>query len=310
MKDKDYFDNVLKSVIDDSISNIEVSRDIFSEAWNKKEKEVSKRKYFSVQYMKKAVLIPVCCAALSFVGVFTISPGARAAAQEILRTIFILDKSGNIVEKSEETKIPVFLGPVFITDENKKDMERRLDFKVNLPEEIGSYSYEKIDNYVYRPGVIIMAEDVKYKDSDDVLDKLTKSIDDDKSFEELNKDYVLTRGVVSRYVDNQGHKFQLTLFKEDGNSKSHYKDDQKEVNIDDIKCKISQGQKVNYNVKEDEAGDGVTDMENKPISTDERYDMRWNYNGVNYSLYIGKNSSDVDAAIEFATEYINILKQK
>ena len=110
MKDKDYFDNVLKSVIDDSVSNIETSRDIFNEAWNKKEKEMSKRKYFNMQYMKKAVLVPACCAALALVGVFTFSPGARVAAQEVLKTIFVPDKSGNIVEKSEDTEIPVYVG--------------------------------------------------------------------------------------------------------------------------------------------------------------------------------------------------------
>ena len=48
MKDKDYFDTVLKSVIEDSTSDIEASRDIFNEAWNDKEKNMSKRKYFNI----------------------------------------------------------------------------------------------------------------------------------------------------------------------------------------------------------------------------------------------------------------------
>ena len=102
MKDKDYFDNVLKSVIDDSVSNIEASRDIFNEAWNKKEREMSKRKYFNMQFMKKVALIPACCAVLTLGGVFTFSPGAKVAAQEVFKTIFLPDKSGDIVEKSED----------------------------------------------------------------------------------------------------------------------------------------------------------------------------------------------------------------
>ncbi|SJU46325.1 Uncharacterised protein [Clostridioides difficile] len=62
-------------------------------------------------------------------------------------------------------------------------------------------------------------------------------------------------------------------------------------------------------MKENSDGEGVTDLENKPIAVDERYDMEWNYDGVRYCLYIGNDSSHVDAAIQFAEDYIEILKQ-
>ena len=90
------------------------------------------------------------------------------------------------------------------------------------------------------------------------------------------------------------------------------KDDQvvKEVNIDDIKCTATQDTKINYDVKEDEDGNGVTDLEHKPTGTEERYYLNWSYDGINYGLAIGNNSSDVDAAIEFAKNYIKVLKQK
>ncbi len=307
MKDKDYFDNMMKSAIDDSIYNIEASRDIFNEAWNKKEREMNKRKYFNMKYIKRVALIPACCAALTIVGVFTFSPGARVAAQDVFKTIFLPDKAGNIVEKSEDTKVPVGVGPINVTNENKKDMERRVGFKINLPEKIGDYSYEKIDDYVFSPGVMIMAKDVKYKDSEAVSDKLKKSIDDDKAFEELEKDYNLSRIVSASYEDNQGHKFQLIPIKDNGKQKKH--DDAvvvKEVKIDDITCTVTQDTKVNYNVKED----GVTDLEHKPTGTEERYYVGWSYDGINYGLAIGSNSSDIDASIEFAKEYIKILKEK
>lgn len=58
MKDKGYLDKVIKSAIDDSIFNIKASRDIFNEAWNNKEKEMGKKKYFGIKNIRKEVLVP------------------------------------------------------------------------------------------------------------------------------------------------------------------------------------------------------------------------------------------------------------
>ncbi|WP_252236641.1 hypothetical protein [Clostridium sp. CH2] len=309
MNKNNKLDSLIKSAIDDSANDIKASRDIFNDAWNKKEQGVTNMSYFKIKNIKRAALITACCAAFSIVGVFTISPEVRAAAQEVFRTIFIPDESGNIVEKSEDEKVPIAFGSVPITDENKEDMERRIGFKINLPEKIGNYSYEKIEDYVREPGVVIMADGVKYKDSGEVSNKLKKAIDDEQTFDELSKDYELTIIPGSTYADNQEHKFRLTLFKYNENSKKHNEDGKREINIADVKCRISQGTNVKYNVKENSDGEGVTDLENKPTAVDERYDMEWNYDGVRYCLYIGNDSSYADAAIQFAEDYIKILKQ-
>ena len=50
-------------------------------------------------------------------------------------------------------------------------MEKRFGFEFNFPEKIGDYSYEKIDDYVFRSSVMITVKDVKYKDEEDLLDK-------------------------------------------------------------------------------------------------------------------------------------------
>ncbi|NFI03191.1 hypothetical protein FC959_01995 [Clostridium botulinum] len=309
MNKNNKLDSLIKSAMDDSANDIKASRDIFNDAWNKKEQGVTNMNYFKIKNIKRAALITACCAAFSIVGVFTISPEVRAAAQEVFRTIFIPDESGNIVERSEDEKVPVGVGVVPITDENKEDMERRIGFKINLPKKIGNYSYEKIENYVREPGVTIMADGVKYKDSGEVSDKLKKAIDDEQTFDELSKDYELTIMPSSTYEDNKGHKFHLTLFKYNENSKKHNEDGKRELNIADVKCRISQGTNVKYNVKENSKGEGVTDLENKPTAVDERYDMEWNYDGVRYYLYIGNDYSHADAAIQFAEDYIKILKQ-
>jgi hypothetical protein len=304
MKDKDYFDNMMKSVIDDSISNIETSRDIFNEAWNKKEKKINKRKYFNMQFMKRAALVPACCAALALVGVFTFSPGARAAAQGALKTIFVLDeKSGKVVEESEDEAIDdVNLGGFEITDKNKKDTEEKLGIEFNLPEKIADYSTTKVAGYSLPPVAMMTVKDMKYKDEENLLDKFKKAVGDDETFKELSKDYKMERRIASSYKDSQGHKFYVYLSKYSGDSEMDFV---KETTIDNIKCRVLEKKRANY-----ERGENGDDVTKKPTSVDKVYYMDWNYNGVSYHIYIGKNSSDIDAATQFAEDYIKILKQK
>lgn len=80
MKDKGYLDKVIKSAIDDSIFNIKASRDIFNEAWNNKEKEMGKKKYFSIKNIRKEVLVPICCVLFAIIGVFTFSQSKGCCA--------------------------------------------------------------------------------------------------------------------------------------------------------------------------------------------------------------------------------------
>ncbi|BCZ44277.1 hypothetical protein psyc5s11_03440 [Clostridium gelidum] len=310
MKDKDYFDNVLKSVIDDSDFNIETSRDIFNEAWNKREKEMSKRKYFNIQNMKKIVLVPTCCVALVLGGVFTFSPGARAAAQEVLKTIFYPDKSGNIVEKSEDTEIPVYGPSIPVTDENKSDIERRFGFKINLPEKIGEYTYLKEDDEVGMPYARIKVDNVKYKDMDSIVNKLIKALHEDKAFNQLSKEYKLTGCADSKYMNEQGHQLVLTLMKENEDSKNYNEDIEQEITINDITCKVTKVMQPKYNMKEIEKGVTRTNMESKPVDTITNYILSWKYDGVEYYISIGKDLSNIDVVKQFATEYIKTLKEK
>jgi len=308
MKDKDYFDNVLKSVIDDSVSDIETSRDIFNEAWNKKAKEMNKRKYFNMQFMKRAALVPACCAVITLGGVFTFSPGARAAAQDVLKSIFVLDKSGDIVEQSEDEVDPKYnIGGILITDKNNNETEQKFGFTFNLPEKIGNYSIEKAGKQPFTLAGIT-ANGVKYKDDENLnlKEKFMKAIEDDETFKELNKDYKIERFISSGYEDNQEHHFIVYLLKHSEDLKL---DLVKEVNVDNIKCRVLEKTHGEYATKES-GGFRSHDMTKKPSSIDKVYYMEWNYDGVSYSIYIGKNSSDIDVAIQFAEDYIKILKQK
>lgn len=310
MRNKDNLDNAIRSAIDDSFSDIEPSRDIFNDAWNKKEKEMSKRKYFNIQHIKKAALVPACCVMLSLLGVVTFSPGARAAAEEVLKTIFYPDKSGNVVEKSQDTEIPVYGAPIPMTDENKSDIEGRFGFKVNLPEKFGEYTYLVDGDEVRVPYAKIRADNVKYKDMHSIANKLIRAVYEDNSFKELSKKYKLSGYVDSKYVDNQGHQFTLTLMKENEDSKNSNENVEKEMNIDNITCTLTKVTQPKYDMKETKEGYTVTDMESKPVDTIVNYIINWKYDGVEYYLSIGEDLSNIDAAKQFATEYIKILKQK
>lgn len=214
MKDKGYLDKVIKSAVDDSIFNIKASRDIFNEAWNNKEKEMGKKKYFSIKNIRKEVLVPVCCVLFAIVGVFTFSPGARAAAQEALKTIFLLDKSGNIVEKSEDEAVDdVTVGGFEITDKNKNEIEGKFGFEFNFPERVGNFSITEIAGYPVSPSAIMTVKDLKYKDEENSLDKFRKAVGDDKIFNELSKEYKIKRNICESYEDSEKHKFFIYLSK-------------------------------------------------------------------------------------------------
>lgn len=310
MKNNDYFDKVIRSAIDDSVFNIEVSRDIFNEAWNKREKKMTRSKYYYMKNIKKTALVSACCVLIVFGGLFSFSPEVRVAAQEVLKTIFYPDKAGNIVEKSQDTEIPVYGPSIPITDENKSDIEKRIGFKINLPDKFGEYTYAKEEDEVKMPDARIRADNVKYKDVDSIAKKLMKAVYEDKYFKELSKKYKLTGNVDSKYVDNQGNEFVLTLMKENDDLKNYKEDIEQELKIHDISCKVTKVIHPKYNMKEIEKGISRTDMESKPVDTIINYNLNWKYDGVEYYVSVGKDLSNLDKVKQFTEEYINILIEK
>ncbi|SFB02270.1 hypothetical protein [Clostridium frigidicarnis] len=304
MKENDCFDNVLKSSINDSASNVKASRDIFNEAWNKKEQEVSNRNYFHMQHMKKAALIAACCAIFFLGGAFALFPDVKTVAQGALKTFFVLDKSGNVVEKSEDENVPAVAYGEPIVDENRNEMEKRFGFTINVPEKVGEYSIRKVDNRSTCIIGITTAFDVKYEDVDSITDKLGKAMKDDTAFEEL-KDYNVTRTISLPYVDNEGHKFNIYLSKYSGKIRN---DVYKEINIEDIKCSLLKGTQAKYDKKRINDSVSETDITKKP-SIEEVNSICWNCKDVEYVMHIGEESQ-TDAAIEFAKEYIKVLKQQ
>lgn len=220
-----------------------------------------------------------------------------------MKTIFLLDKSGNIIEKSEDEAVDdVTVGGFEITDKNKNEIEGKFGFQFNFPERVGNFSITKIAGYPVSPSAIMTVKDLKYKDEENSLDKFRKAVGDDKIFNELSKEYKIKRNICESYEDSEKHKFfiYLSKFSEDSETNSV-----KETTIDNIKCRVLEKNKAKY--ERSENGDDVT---KKPISVNKIYYMVWDYNGVSYRIYIGENSADIDVATQFAKDYIKILKQE
>ncbi|WP_241395527.1 hypothetical protein [Clostridium beijerinckii] len=220
-----------------------------------------------------------------------------------MKTIFLLDKSGNIIEKSEDEAVDdVTVGGFEITDKNKNEIEGKFGFEFNFPKKVGNFSITEIAGYPVSPVAMMTVKDLKYKDEENSLDKFRKAVGDDQIFNELSKDYKIIRNICESYEDSEKHKFfiYLSKFSEDSEMNSV-----KETTIDNIKCRVLEENRAKY--ERSENGDDVT---KKPISVNKIYYMVWDYNGVSYRIYIGENSADIDVATQFAKDYIKILKQE
>lgn len=302
MNEKVCFDNLVKSTLNDSVDKVEPSKDIFNEAWNKREEDMAKRPLFNFQFTKKVVLVAACFIAFFLGGAFTFLPEVRVAAQELIKTFFVVDNKGNIVETPIEEKVPVASGS-YITPDNKEMLEKKLGFKINLPEKIGEFSLKKFGEVPAGPIIVIMADDVKYEESDEVLQKLTMAANDEKVFDEL-KDYKIALSLGSgNYVDGNGNEFSIGLSKKDNKSK---KDSSNEINMEDIKASLEKAYRPKYETKGDR---GPWDLTKKPIRIDETYFMDWRYKGISYFVNVDKGS-DMNAVIEALEEYVKMLKKE
>lgn len=302
MNEKVCFDNLVKSTLNDSAKKVEPSKDIFNEAWNKREQDIAKRPLFNFQFTKKVALVAACFIVFFLGGAFTFLPEVRVAAQELIKTIFLVDNKGNIVETTPEKKVPVASGS-YITPTNKEMLEKKLGFKINLPEKIGAFSLKKFDGVPAGPIIVIMADDVEYEESEDVLEKLTKAANDEKVFDEL-KDYKISLSLGSgNYVDGNGNEFSIGLSKKDNKSK---KDNINEINMEDIKASLEKAYRPKYETKGDR---GPWDLTKKPIRIDETYFMDWRYKGISYFVNVDKGS-DMNAVIEALEEYIKMLEEE
>ena len=298
---KDNFDKCIKDSLNEKLSGINCSEDIFNKAWNKNINLNEKEKYI----MKKDIKKYVAAAALSIVvlgSCLSLSPSARAA----VKTFFGLDDSGQIVEKSDED-ITYVNSSINLTDENKKTIEELLGFEIKQPDNIGIYT--KASEHPV-PGLSV--KNVKYKDEKKVLDEIQNSTDYKSTVDRLKKNYKVNATLLEMYMlSNDDNNFQVFSV---GKSRVPYGGTiDKSLKIDDIDCNILSLQVPDYKRNEikDDSGKITGSVDDDTIKPDKvivHKSISFSYNGINYIICSDDASQVNDDTIKFATEYIKYLK--
>lgn len=307
MNDIKNFDNMLKSCLDMEKYSFTSSKDIFDEAWAKRNKMISNNERSIRHCWRKVILTCVCCTFVFFATVICMSSSGKNiayAAYDSLRSIFALDKSQGdykIVSKSENEMLHhETIGAIQINDMNRSNLEKSIGFKLNFPEKVGK------DFKVCRiPSVGITVYDIRLMDLEDDRDKFIKSIEDSELFERLNKRYEMKKFALVEYSDGNSNNFILHLA--DGKEKNMSNSKTiREINIEGINCTLVEKVSAVYE-KRYEDGFYCDDYTQKPGNTIKSKYIFWSYNGVSYGI-TGSENFNTDTGIKFAAEYIKTLK--
>lgn len=307
MNDIKNFDNMLKSCLNIEKCNFTSSKDIFDEAWVKRNKIISNNEKTIKYCWRKVALTYVCCTFVFFVAVVCISSSGKNmayAAYNSLRSIFVLDKSQGdykIVSKSENEMLHhETIGGIQINDLNRSKLEKSIGFKLNFPEKVGE------DFKICRiPSIGITVYDIRLMNLEGERDKFIKSVEDNELFEKLNKRYEMKKFALVEYSDAESNNFILHLA--DGKEKTMSNSKTiKEINIEGINCTVIEKVSAVYE-KRYEDGFYCDDYTQKPGNTIKSKYIFWNYNGVSYGI-TGSENFNTDRGIKFAAEYIKTLK--
>jgi hypothetical protein len=298
-----YFDEIIKSHLNEKVSAINPSKDILGEAWNKKNcTNVSKMPYI-INPIKKVSIATCCCLFLSFATVLSISPNARTFAAEKLneiRSIFLIEKVGDeykVVEKTEEVKIPYWNIGDIVGQYNEAKFKRLLGINFYLPDTVGK-SFNRGD---INSGITIF--DIALKDQEAYYDEFFKAILDENAYKGL-ENFKMRRSISARYSDNEGNLLIFYISKLRDESKMKVI---KEFNIEGIQCKLVQLPLARYThtIKGNTTNDDVT---KEPIEVELAQYLVWTYNDIPYSIISMHSELDVDTALNFAKSYIKDLK--
>ena len=307
-KNKSVDDN-LKSKANISLYHLEPSKNIFEEAWLKKDEKITIGNFIFKRHPVKIVLTAACCMFISLTAIFTYFPSARAIAAEAynnIRTIFALEKTPEgykIVEETEDKALPYEnIGGINVDENNKAKLEERLGFSINYPKKLGEEFHKTSDANV---GVQVL--NITLKEVEDLRDKFMKALVDDQTFQELSK-YKMKPFVDAAYSDKNG--FRYILYSSKITSETMNSPEVtvlRKVDIENIQCNIVEVSQALYTLKEDGfwCSDDIT---KKPTEIVSRKYLNWEYEGASYSITTRSNEFNVDIAIKLAQEYMKNLK--
>lgn len=303
MMGNNYYDDILRNEIKANMEEIKADRDLFNEAWRKK--ELSERKYerrnFNMRKVKVVALALGLCISLGVIS-FGVSPKVRATVS----SLFNIDKYGNVVEESLEDE-GYINSSIHLDDDNKEQIENLIGFKINHPERVGKYIINGNNGQAY-----VSVTGVKNKDIYSVEESIRSADNYIELKEELSKDYDVKFNIFAIYIDTSSTEDNklITIGQKVGNKVTlSDRSTEKEVkNIDGIECTVydyitDEGNKVVTKNDEGLITSINTDMTKKPYAV-KKSGLSFSYNGYVYDI----KGDSIEDEIQFAKEYIKTLK--
>lgn len=299
------FDRELKSKINIKAYHIKPSKDIFEEAWNRKDGVVQKPiSFFNNPIFRKAA-ISFCSLIIILAALISISPEVRSFASnayENLRTIFVIKKYGNeyVVEKELENqhKINMNYGGVRINDSNKDYFKYRLGFSYYYPETV-SKEFQRRDDLL----VGIKVRDITLRESEIIQAKVIRSLEDESNLQDL-KNYTMEMFITTSYSNSKRDIFYISSSKYESKNKSNNSEVIKSFSVEGVECRIIEAPDARYS---DIRLANLTEKPEKIVNI--KY-FQWEYNSVKYQLVSHYDDYDIDDAISFIEAYIKALKQQ
>lgn len=313
MDKRDPFDDNLKSVVNIKNYNIEPSKNIFEEAWCKKDIYTVDNKFSIIKPVRKIAIATVFSFILLFSSILVISPKARTFALETynnIRTIFVMETSGDeskIVEKSEDVPIKCEnIGSRPVTEANKVKLEEKLGFSFFFPKTL-----EKNFKLESEPFAMVTVYDIKLADLEELRGEFLKLIDGTSTSKKINN-YKTSFSVGATYSDGKDNKYNIYSSKSQNDS--IYDDTTKvtvinEIDIENIQCKLVEILRPLYPTEVNGTW-FYEDVTQKPRDVIKTNYITWQYNDISYSVTNSNPNKvlDIDNATSFLKDYIKYLK--
>lgn len=299
------FDRELKSKININSYHIKPSKDIFEEAWNRKEEVVQKPLSFLNKPIFRKAAISFCSLIIILAALISISPEVRSFASnayEDLRTIFVIKKYGNeyVVEKELENqhKINVNYGGIRVNEENKDYFKHRLGFSYYYPETISTEFQRK-----EAPLVGVKVRDLTLRESEIIQAKVIKSLEDESYLQDL-KNYAMEMFITTSYSNSKRDIFYLYSSKYEPKHKSNNSEVIQTFSVESVECSVIEIPDARYS---DIRLSNLTEKPEKIVNI--KY-FQWEYNSVKYQLVSHYDDYDINDAISFIEAYIKALKEQ
>jgi hypothetical protein len=282
-------DKLIKDSIDTSLNDVELRDEVFTRVLDNIGNQEKRSNYRALKFpfsrlhsLKVAAGIMCAVILLSSVSL-VISPNARvfaADAIQAIKTIFVYDDNGEIVEKSQNDPILGYAAGGFTTL-NDSEIGKLLGCKVVFPECLS-------DDFVIGDKFlgVSLHKPISYETSEKIKLSIQKAATEDAEFEGL-KDYGATRYASAAYKNPEGtigiYVEKLFVDADKDNKAKKSKSNYEEIKIGSIKGIWEEYEAAEYPTKT-EGGITSTDLTQKPTGKTTSYSVSWVSDGLQYRL--------------------------